>query len=66
MTEISEYHKRKQTRKEFYLKYIHGNKLVPCTACNGSGHYDSFNSPKCGACNGTGKQPERTVPFNNC
>ena len=30
-------------------------KKVRCTACNGSGYYDSTNSPKCGCCNGTGK-----------
>ena len=27
-----------------------------CTSCNGSGHYDSNGSPKCGACDGTGKR----------
>jgi len=26
-----------------------------CYACNGSGHYDTNGSPKCGACGGTGK-----------
>ncbi len=25
-----------------------------CSACGGSGYYDSKNSPKCGACNGLG------------
>lgn len=25
-----------------------------CTACNGSGHYDTNNSPICSCCNGTG------------
>jgi len=28
-----------------------------CYACNGSGHYDTNGSPKCGACGGTGKEP---------
>ena len=42
-------------------KFKHGDikrppTLRPCTACNGSGHYDSTGSPKCSACNGTGKQ----------
>jgi DnaJ-class molecular chaperone len=27
---------------------------MKCVACNGSGKYDSHNSPTCGACNGTG------------
>lgn len=30
------------------------NHRKACTACNGSGYYDSDDSPKCGACNGTG------------
>ncbi len=25
-----------------------------CTACNGSGHYDSVGSPKCSCCDGAG------------
>lgn len=29
----------------------------PCTACNGSGRYDSNGSPACEACSGCGKQP---------
>ena len=45
----------KTERKEEYEKYVKGWKLVPCTACNGSGHYDHNGSPKCGACEGTGK-----------
>jgi DnaJ-class molecular chaperone len=27
-----------------------------CVACNGSGYYDTTNSPACSACNGTGKE----------
>ena len=47
-----------QTRKRerqaaFAAQY--GIKLVPCTACNGSGHYDRNGSPKCYVCEGTGK-----------
>ena len=30
-----------------------------CIACNGSGRYDTYNSPRCGACNGTGKKRGR-------
>lgn len=29
-------------------------KTIPCTACAGSGFYDSDDNPPCGACNGTG------------
>lgn len=29
-----------------------------CTACNGSGRYDSKGSPKCGACRGRGLAPK--------
>lgn len=28
-----------------------------CTACSGSGRYDSKGSPKCGACGGRGRAP---------
>lgn len=31
----------------------------PCSACGGSGRYDSVDSPKCGACNGTGRQQKK-------
>lgn len=34
-------------------------KPKPCSACNGSGYYDTKGSPKCGACNGTGKEPHK-------
>jgi DnaJ-class molecular chaperone len=50
------FHERKKERKEYYEKYIKGWKLRNCTACNGSGYYDSHNSPPCGACDGTGKE----------
>lgn len=29
-------------------------KVKKCTACSGSGYYDSFGSPACSACNGLG------------
>ena len=57
-----EYVERKKLRKEYYEKYIHGNKLKPCGACNGSGYYDHNGSPKCGSCNGTGKEPLKEIP----
>lgn len=54
--ELSDYHKRKKERKEYYLKYVYKNKLKECTACSGSGHYCG---DKCGWCKGTGKERER-------
>ncbi len=50
----------KQHRKEYYEKYIFGWKERPCTACNGSGWYDSVKHPKCGACDGIGKEKYKT------
>ena len=47
---------RKRERKEYYDKYVFGWKERPCTACNGSGHYDHNGSPPCGSCDGTGKE----------
>jgi len=53
---MSDFHTRKQARKEYYEKYIKGWKKVKCGACNGSGYYDNNGSPKCSNCNGTGKE----------
>lgn len=53
------FHQRKAERKEWYMKYVHGWKLVKCGACNGSGHYDHNGAPKCGMCSGTGKVREK-------
>lgn len=53
------FHDEKKWRTERYFKYQYGWKLRTCTACSGSGFYDSFNSPKCGCCNGTGKERYR-------
>ncbi|EPQ2994515.1 hypothetical protein NRQ84_002136 [Acinetobacter baumannii] len=54
---------RKAARTEHYFKHVYRNKLVPCTACNGSGWYDSCrpngDSIPCGSCEGTGKERER-------
>lgn len=55
---MDDYQSRKQARTERY-NASQGVKQVPCVACNGSGHYDANNSPKCGSCGGTGKVPER-------
>lgn len=54
--EQDDYQKRKQERKEHYLKYVYKNKLRECTACSGSGFY---RGGSCGCCDGTGKERER-------
>jgi len=51
---------RKADRKAYFEKWVKGWKLVTCTACNGSGHYDNNDSPACGGCDGTGR--ERVSP----
>ena len=56
-----DYRERKAARREYYLKYVHGWRLVKCEACNGSGRYDHNGSPPCGGCDGTGK--ERVPPL---
>lgn len=53
---IADYQKRKQARKEHYLKYVYGWRLQTCVACNGSGYYDHNGSPPCGSCGGSGKE----------
>lgn len=50
------FRERKQARTEDYFKYVYKWKLRPCTACNGSGRYDSGGSPRCQGCDGTGKE----------
>ena len=56
---------RKKERTEHFFKYIYKNKLKTCTACNGSGYYDTMlrdgTIPQCGCCNGTGKMRERAT-----
>ncbi len=58
----------KEARKEHYLKYVYGWKLRPCTACNGSGYYDSCdrkgNPIPCGSCEGTGKERYKPTQEN--
>ena len=55
---------RKAARTAYYKRFIEGWKLIPCSACNGSGWYDNTDKhgrqPKCGCCEGTGK--ERVSP----
>jgi DnaJ-class molecular chaperone len=47
---------RKQIRTEHYFRFEFGWKERDCSACNGSGYYDSSAHPPCGACEGTGKE----------
>jgi len=59
---IDWYKERKKKRTEHYVKFVYKVKLKKCTACNGSGYYDTTirgKVPKCSACNGTGKERER-------
>ena len=53
---MSDWKTRKAERTETYKKYVHKWKLRTCSACNGSGYYDSYKAPKCGACDGIGKE----------
>ena len=53
-TMTDDWKKRKELRRLEYVK-MHGKKLIKCTACNGSGHYDHNGSPPCGCCQGAGK-----------
>jgi DnaJ-class molecular chaperone len=60
--ELNDYQKRKKERTERFFKTIYKKKLITCTACNGSGYYDTTirgKIPKCSSCNGTGKERER-------
>jgi hypothetical protein len=56
---ISDWFKAKVARATYYFSYVYGWRQKDCTACSGSGRYDSHGSPKCGACNGKGKETYR-------
>jgi len=47
---------RKEDRRKHFEDHVKGRKLITCTACSGSGYYDTNGSPDCGSCNGTGKE----------
>lgn len=53
---MATFYERKAQRTDYYKRFVHGWKQRPCTACAGSGYYDSDGSPPCGACDGTGKE----------
>lgn len=42
-------------KRRFAYLSNYGKKMMICYACNGSGRYDNYKSPKCEACNGVGK-----------
>ena len=50
--------KDKIERTEHFFRNVYKNKLETCSACSGSGYYDTTDSPACGACGGTGKERE--------
>lgn len=56
------FQERKAIRTEYFFRVLYKKKLVICTACNGSGWYDSCdengNSIPCGSCDGQGKVRE--------
>ena len=55
---MTSFHDRKAARTKKFQEAA-GLPMVTCSACCGSGRYDSFNSPKCGCCEGTGKVRSR-------
>lgn len=57
------FHARKAERKRHFEKHVKGWRLRDCTACSGSGVYDTFGSPKCAACDGTGKERYKHEPI---
>lgn len=56
MTGGHDFRTRKARRTAHYFTYIYRWRLRKCSACNGSGRYDTTGSPKCGACEGAGKE----------
>lgn len=56
MTGGHDFRARKARRTAYYFAHVYRWRQRKCTACNGSGRYDSTNSPACGICNGTGKE----------
>jgi DnaJ-class molecular chaperone len=50
------FHERKARRAEWYFRFVYGWRTRVCSACAGSGYYDSDGSPRYSACDGTGKE----------
>ena len=59
---MTSFHTRKKERTYRFYMYKWRVKQKTCTACNGSGKFDSTKHPDCSACDGTGKEEYRT-PF---
>lgn len=59
---MSTFQERKAERKARNERFVYGWKLRKCTACNGSGYYDSCGSPPCSGCDGTGKESYKPDP----
>lgn len=59
---MNDYKSRKEKRTRYFYEHIYKKKLVPCTACNGSGWYDNTradgSSISCSSCDGKGKYRE--------
>lgn len=60
---MSTFKERKDKRTKYFFDYVYKNKLVECTACSGSGWYDSCDSKgrsiQCGGCDGLGRNRQR-------
>jgi len=46
------------SKKKYFVSKEKPCPVKKCSACNGSGYYDTTNSPKCSSCNGTGVEKE--------
>lgn len=58
------FHERKQRRADYYHRFVYGHKLRECSACAGSGYYDSNGSPACGSCDGTGRERYKAKSYS--
>jgi len=60
---MSTFQERKAKRTQYFYDHVYKNKLVVCSACSGSGWYDSCrpngDSIPCGGCDGKGKERQR-------
>lgn len=54
MTTVGKWWEAKLHRTRHFFRHVYGWRKRPCTACNGSGHYDNDGSPDCSGCDGTG------------
>jgi DnaJ-class molecular chaperone len=64
---MTTYLERKEHRRQHFIRFIKGWRLVRCDACNGSGRFDNTGSPACGSCEGAGKvrvSPQQWAEWN--